>query len=421
MNVLWITNIPIGDIVDYKKKPMGGLWMDALLKKLRSEEDYRFIVVTSGPNSSISYKELNGISYYLLPGGNPVNYRRNRKDARQDWYYIFDKEKPDVIQVWGTEYSHALVCLEEAKKRKIPSVIYIQGVMTSIYKYATAGLPASVLYRYISLRDIFRGQALTPKKRWFKKCADVEKKLISLSGSIIVENMWAEAYYKSINPTLHVFNAPLTINEVFYETRWNLSSMIPHTILCNASGPAYKGLHMLLFALRIIKQQYPDVKLFIPGGSMNVCGIERQKKPGYYSYITDYIKKNDLTDNIVFTGYLNQQQLAKKLSEVNVFVLPSAIENHSSSLKEALAVGTPSVASMVGGIPEYLEFGKNGYSYRYEDYECLADYVIKLFSDDVLCEQFSKNSVKSSLKYREFDDKKAFKKMYHALVEDNRL
>ena len=127
--------------------------------------------------------------------------------------------------------------------------------MKSIYKYATAGISPSILFRYISLRDIYRRQALTPRRRWFKKCAIVEEKLISLSGSIIVENMWAAAYYKSINQQLNVFNAPLTINEVFYDTCWNPTSMIPHSILCNASGPAYKGLHMLLSALIIIKKQ----------------------------------------------------------------------------------------------------------------------------------------------------------------------
>lgn len=417
MNILWITNIPIGDIVDHKKKPMGGLWMDALLNELRLVEDYRFIIVTSDIVSDISEQSVNNITYYLIPGGTASNYKRKHDDAKNDWNYIFDKEKPDVIQVWGTEYTHALVALEEAKKRQIPSVIYIQGVMRAIYRYATAGLSASVLFRYISLRDIIRGQALTPKRHWFKKCAKAEEQLILLSNGIIVENEWAEAYYKTIKPDLEVFNAPLTINEVFYNTHWTSTKMEPHSILCNASGPAYKGLHVLLSALCIIKDRFPDVKLYIPGGSMLVDGFERHKKPGYYSYITDIIKKNKLNDSIIFTGYLTQQQLAQKLSEVNVFVLPSAIENHSSSLKEALAVGTPSVASMVGGIPEYIEFGENGYSYRYEDYECLADYVCKLFSDEDLCRSFSDKAQIMSAKYRDFDDIVAFKRIYNTLYE----
>ena len=39
MNILWITNIPIGNLVEFKTKPMGGLWMDALLKQLKGRNN----------------------------------------------------------------------------------------------------------------------------------------------------------------------------------------------------------------------------------------------------------------------------------------------------------------------------------------------------------------------------------------------
>ena len=39
-------------------------------------------------------------------------------------------------------------------------------------------------------------------------------------------------------------------------------------------------------------------------------------------------------------------------------VVPSAIENHSSTLREAMAVGVSSIASYVGGIPEQLSTAK---------------------------------------------------------------
>ena len=58
--------------------------------------------------------------------------------------------------------------------------------------------------------------------------------------------------------------------------------------------------------------------------------------------------------------------------KTRVFVLSSSIENHASSLKEAMMVGTPSIATFVGGVPEYVRHGENGFLYRFEEYEIMA-------------------------------------------------
>lgn len=396
MNALWITNIPIGDISkDMFNKPMGGLWMDALLSHIKEKDNIHHTIATTISTESIISKEYNGIQYHLLPGGNPVSYSRNTADAQRDWKNIMVNEQIDFVLVWGTEYSHAISALEVAKELGIPSVIYIQGMMKAITRFADGLVPQKTMWRYTTLRDIYRRQIWARQNNWFAKHAEVEYELIKLSGSVIVENNWAEIFCKSINPDLTIYRVPLNINNVFYEEKWDYSKVTPHTIISNASGPAYKGIHNILYALPLVKKVYPDVKLYIPGRSMITDGfLSRQKVPGYYNFVTDFIRKHDLVDNVVFTGYLTQAQLAHKLAETNVFVLSSSIENHSSSLKEAMAVGTPSIASQVGGVPEYFVYEKCGYSYRYEEYECLAGYICKLFEDVELCNRFSDESRK---------------------------
>lgn len=394
MNALWITNIPIGDISrEMFNRPMGGLWMDALLTNLKNNEAIKHIIVTTSPTTQIIKKTYDHITYYLLPGGFPVGYKRNFAIAKNEWKSIIETEAIDFILVWGTEYAHAIPALEVAKEKNIPSVIYIQGIMKAISRFADGLVPYTTMLKYTTLRDVYRGQMWCRQNKWFEIRAKVEERLIKLSGSIIVENNWAELFCKSINPDLSIYRVPLNINKVFYENKWKLENVKPHTIISNASGPAYKGIHNILYALPYVKRFYPDVKLYIPGRSMLTNSIiSRQKKPGYYSYVTDFIKKHDLYNNVEFIGYLTQEQLAKKLSETNIFVLSSSIENHSSSLKEAMAVGTPAIASQVGGVPEYFEYGICGYSFRYEEYESLAGYICKLFSDIDLCKRFSENS-----------------------------
>jgi len=420
MNVLWITNIPIGDISkEMFSKPMGGLWMDALLFQLKGSDAIHHVIITTIDTNFTIEKEYKGTKYYLLPGGNPVSYKRDDNEARNEWTNIINKESIDFILVWGTEYSHAIPALEVAKKLNVPSVIYIQGIMKAISRFADGLVPFSKIFRYTTLRDIYRGQIWAHQDKWFAKHAIVEDRLIKLSDGVIVENNWAEIFCKSINPELTIYRVPLNINSVFYNEKWDYINVIPHSIISNASGPAYKGIHITLHALTLIKKKYPDVKLYIPGKSMMTGNIlSRQKVPGYWNYITDFIKNHKLESNVEFTGYLTQTQLAKKLSETNVFVLSSSIENHSSSLKEAMAVGTPSVVSQVGGVSEYFVYGECGFSYRYEEYECLAGYICKLFEDTDLCAKFSATSRIKARLISEEDIASMILSMYNDLYEN---
>ena len=93
MNALWITNIPIGDISkEMFSKPMGGLWMDALLYQLHSYCVANHVIATTISTDATIVKEYNSVKYYLLPGGNPVSYNRNTDEARLEWENIMFTE-----------------------------------------------------------------------------------------------------------------------------------------------------------------------------------------------------------------------------------------------------------------------------------------------------------------------------------------
>ena len=72
------------------------------------------------------------------------------------------------------------------------------------------------------------------------------------------------------------------------------------------------------------------------------------------------------------------------LAGARAAVLPSAWENLPHAAVEALAVGTPVVATAVGGVPEVVHDGENGLLVPPDDAVALADALRRLLDDDAL-------------------------------------
>ena len=392
MKVLWIVNLPLGALEEkLKGKRSDGLWMGALLKDFENREEVKLVVATTYRVEKVVTAVEKGVTFYALPNEYPLLYDENNSKNIKAWESLLKEEKPDVIQLWGTEFSHGLCALRIADKMGIPSVVYMQGLLASIAKHYLAGISEKEIKKTVTFRDfIKRDDILRQQKRYYER-AKKEKEIFSLSKNIISENDWCDRYVRSIEEGVKSYRLPLSINRVFGEKEWKIESAEKHSIICTASGYPLKGLHMTLRAVAKLKEKYPDVKLYVPGEKMvsNRSITSLVRKNGYVNYIESLIKELNIEGNIVWLGVCSQEKLAEYYTKARVFVLSSSIENHSSSLKEAMLVGTPCVASIVGGIPEYLSDGQNGFLYRFEEYELMASLIGELFDDDALAVKFS--------------------------------
>lgn len=390
MRLLWITNGPIGAMRPYPRKGGGG-WMDAMLADVAEIADIELTVATIAPGKKIKFFEESGVRYYILPAKRPLNYNYKSTTHLQQWRELIDREKPDIIQLWGTEYAHGLVTLNAAEG--IPSVIYMQGIVAAVARYYEAGISLQEIFANMTLRDISRFSGILGEKRKYYKRSLAESEIIRKSGNIICENEWCRAHCRAIFADCNFFTLPLNINKVFYNFRWSIERVEKHTIMTNASGYPLKGLHILLKALSLVKRTFPDVLLYVPGAAIpkpqNIWQSIYQQ--GYHKYINRLIKDHELDENIIFLGDLTAEQMAARMETVSTFVVPSALENHSSTLKEAMIVGTPSIAAYVGGIPEYVTHGENGFLYRFEEYEMLAGYIEQIFASTELATKLSRN------------------------------
>jgi glycosyltransferase involved in cell wall biosynthesis len=81
--------------------------------------------------------------------------------------------------------------------------------------------------------------------------------------------------------------------------------------------------------------------------------------------------------------------MVEQYLRARIFVSPSIIENSSNSVCEAQLLGTPVIASNVGGMMNLIEHRRTGLLYRFEETDLLADYICELLGDDDLCRRLS--------------------------------
>ena len=423
MKILWIVNKPIGGLHVrlFGKRATGGLWMEAMIDRVVTDPEIDLAVVNVEKIAALRYLNINGVSYYTIPGENNEKYDYKSKSAREVWKKIFVQENPDLIEIWGTEMPLGIPALDEAGD--IPAVVYVQGILESIGKYYTAGMNTKELKIARSFRDVMTRSTIYQRQKAYLKRSQLEAQIISRCKNIIIENKWAEAYNKKNCADVSVHWCPLSISSAFNEAAWSMEKVKRHTIMCPAANYPIKGLHMLLKAIAIVKNKYPNIQLFIPGTPLKdkLSFKDCLKQNGYEKFIRYQIKALGVGEIVHYTGRLTAEEMAKKMSESHVFVMSSAIENHSSTLKEAMTVGVPCVSSYVGGVPEYAKHEENCLLFRYEDYEVMAQEIMRLFESDDLCQHLSQNASRMMREFRQnYDFYDISKKIYQTIIENHK-
>jgi glycosyltransferase involved in cell wall biosynthesis len=402
MRILWISNIAFGPLcqMDGQRQPLSGGWIEATYKALKNSDSIELIITTVSRSKVLKMEKAGKHTFCLLPGGYPAEYDYKSRKNRTTWEHIREKFQPELIQVWGTEFTHGYLALQVMKE--IPSIIYMQGVMSQIARYYLSGMSSREVFKSVTIRDIIKVDWITRRQKKYQASAIIEAKMIKISGRIIAENRWCESHCKALAPVTKVYNINLLIREDFFQYEWEISKIIPHSIMCNSGGYPIKGLHILIKALRLVVNIIPDALLFVPGekSPYEMTWLEKCRMNGYTKYIMNLIDKLNLKTNIQFLGKVAPKEMATQMVRSNVFVMPSSIENHSSTLMEAMVVGTPCIASYVGGIPEYLIHQVNGLIYRFEEYEILASHILRIFIDPDFSNQIAKNGRTSMRKSR---------------------
>jgi glycosyltransferase involved in cell wall biosynthesis len=132
-----------------------------------------------------------------------------------------------------------------------------------------------------------------------------------------------------------------------------------------------KGVKTLLKALAEIKK---DVPLFVVGDGPERADLEK------------YAAERGL--NVRFAGHLGGEALRNSLAKAKAVVMPSEwYENAPLSLLESFAYGKPIIGSRIGGIPEMIDEGVNGFLFEPGNVAELTERIEQLLGmhdDDIL-------------------------------------
>lgn len=131
---------------------------------------------------------------------------------------------------------------------------------------------------------------------------------------------------------------------------------------------ARKGLFTLIESMPAVIKRFPKAKFIISGKGQS---DEMHK-------LIAHAEKLDVKNNIIFTGYFPDKKLPKLYQAADVFAFSTFYEHHPFAVLEALSTGLPVVTTKVGGIPETIIDGKNGFMCQPFNAQQFADRIIYL-------------------------------------------
>ena len=129
-----------------------------------------------------------------------------------------------------------------------------------------------------------------------------------------------------------------------------------------------KNLSFLIQSWSRLRERLPDLPTLVLAG----------EKRGDYHKIKDEVRKLDLTGNVLFSGFIPDDDLPAVYSAATVFVFPSLYEGFGLPPLEAMACGTPCVVSNSSSLPEVT--GSAALLFNPTSSEGFADCMVKILT-----------------------------------------
>jgi D-inositol-3-phosphate glycosyltransferase len=159
-----------------------------------------------------------------------------------------------------------------------------------------------------------------------------------------------------------------------------------------------KGVSTLIEAMSCLKfkDQSGPVHLAIIGGEPDVTPEEMSTEMAHLQKLSDDLA---MDQTVVFLGKRGQNTLPYYYSAAEVLVMPSHYESFGMVALEAMACGTPVIASDVGGLGFLVQDGETGYTVPDGEPDKLCEKLTLLLGDHVLREKMGQRAEEVAQSY----------------------
>lgn len=180
--------------------------------------------------------------------------------------------------------------------------------------------------------------------------ASVERQLIKTSQSVTAVSTVAARYARDIARHYgHCVQVTWNGVDTDFFTPLTQDSLEPFTLLFVGRLVPGKGLEDLVAALKLVLLEYPQTRLRVAGD-----GILRNR-------LVAWIEQNEMAEHIELLGRIDSRDTLRNLyRKAQIFILPSHHESLPTVVLEAMACGTPVIATRVGSVPDVITDCVNG-------------------------------------------------------------
>ncbi|AXI24803.1 glycosyl transferase family 1 [Methanofervidicoccus sp. A16] len=311
----------------------------------------------------INYIENNTFNLNKIIINNPFNFLP-KKYAYYSWHiylnYYLKSKKLDLDIIHSPENITLFIKLRENQKK----VITVHDIMPYIFNQ----------YHHLLLRCSY--------KFFLLKTLRTADKIISVSYNtkkdIIKYFKIPEDKIKVIYHGIDRNYKPLPEEEIeSIKKKYNIN--YPFILYTGGLAPN-KNVERLIYAFYKLKKKLPEYKLII-------TGIKRYK----YKSIFETIDKLNLQKDIIFTGYVPEEDLPALYNAADLFVYPSIYEGFGLPPLEAMACGTPVITSNTSSLPEVV--GDAGIMVDPYDVDGLSKAMYEVLTNDGLREELRKKGL----------------------------
>jgi len=182
-----------------------------------------------------------------------------------------------------------------------------------------------------------------------------------------------------------------------------------------------KGVDTLIKAMSIVKKNChsficPHYLIIIggdPEGKTEELSTEMER-------LQNLCKALDLDEMVVFLGKRGQDTLPYYYSAAEVVVMPSHYESFGMVALEAMACGTPVIASRVGGLAHLIRDGETGFFVPAQDAEALAEKLRLIFVNHDLRDQIGARAADYAQDFCWEEITRQMLSVYHGLIPDSK-